>query len=124
MYIDDDLHAQLKAAGTSFNVSGICQHALREELAVQAAIENVKHQVYELQLEDREGNFYMGRVVGEMIAEDVFLTAKGNFVFYDEKRQSIEVIENVEDLRDLLYEDKYIEVMNGLGLTPVVDLDL
>lgn len=124
VYIPDDLEEQLKAAGTTFNVSGICQHALREELALQASIDDIKHEVHELSLEDRDGNAYTGRLIGEQIAEAIYLTAEGRFVFYDDRKQHIDVIEHVEDLRGALDQDTYIEVMNRLNLTPVVDLDL
>jgi hypothetical protein len=127
VYIPDDLAEALAAHKDMLNVSGICQHALREEITMIEAVAGTEFEVHELRLESKEGTEFLGRLTATEIANNVFLTEEGNLVWYDERRLAVEQLgDDLDDgrLRDLLSEDDYIEVMGSLGRTPVIDLEL
>ena len=123
VYIPEDLEAELREAGTLFNVSGICQRALREELGLRKALAGSDFTTHELFIEEADGQ-YVARIVAKALAENVYVTEGGTFVLYDDTRNRIDTVEDAEVLREWLDLHTYVRVMNGLGRTPIVDLDL
>ena len=127
VYVPDDLAEQLDAA-ENFNVSAICQHALREELTVNATIENTVRQIHELQLEaKKDASTRAGSPAPtsrkEAAAGSTYLTESGNIIQYDGETK-YSVVEDLDNLRDQLDDETYIEIADHLGLTPIVDLDV
>lgn len=83
---------------------------------------------YVLEVEDKDGRCFKGRIEGRLIAEDkhgatVYVTADERVILYDESKLKFWVLDDPEDeLRGELDTDAYIEAMNALGVEPTVDL--
>lgn len=82
-----------------------------------------------LALVTSDGSNYTGRFHGIRLVtdgwEEVFKTETGSVVVYDAGEGTFTVFEDPqEDLRDVLSEDAYVDVMTALGIEPVVELDV
>jgi hypothetical protein len=86
---------------------------------------------HELRVENSDGIEYVGRITGTLIGQsrqgDVqfFLTAEERVVVYHEEKLTYQLLDDpVDELRNWLDEDEYVDAVVALGETPVVDLDL
>src|SRR5215207_5262051 len=90
VYLPDDLGERAKAAG-ELNLSGLLQGALRDELDRREALASLldgELPEHELDLEDRNGNHYVGVIHGKLLAEGrhdelVYLTDDERVLVYD-----------------------------------------
>lgn len=129
VYLPDDVGERAKNEG--INLSRTLRDALHDELARRDAMSSALKdtQTHELQLEDKEGNPFTGRIAGTVLAEDVrhdvtvFLTDDERVIVYDERRSQHQIIDDPEDdLRGWLSDGAYTEAMNALGIKAIVDL--
>ena len=127
IYLPDELGRRAKAA--ELPLSRMLRDAVIEELERQDTVTRTLQdpQTFELDLEDRDGNSYRGRITGAKIAEDndysAYLTTDERVIVHEEHKGRYTVLDCPEDeLANWLRGDAYIEAMNALGLTPVVDL--
>ena len=83
---------------------------------------------HEVLFEDREGRQIRGRFTGVFLAElrdgtGVYLTDDERVIVHDPIKLRYWEAENAEDdLRELLDDGDYIEVMSALGVEPVIDI--
>ena len=88
---------------------------------------------YLLDLEDRRGRNYTGRLTGVELVRDgdvkalhrrVFLTDDERLYVYVEKHGALVEIRDdpAEKLREWLNDEAYIDALNQLGIKPVVDV--
>lgn len=81
---------------------------------------------HEVELEDRDGRLYTGRITGVEIAESrddtVYVTDDQPVIVYNRFRLSYEVVDDPEnDLRGL-EPGAYTQAMDALGIKTVIDL--
>ena len=83
----------------------------------------------ELNLEDRDGNQYRGRITGKLIASnerndlEVYLTDDERIILYDGGKLDYWEVEDVEnELSEALEADAYADVCRAVGITPVIDI--
>lgn len=129
IYLPDELALRAKSAGV--NLSRLLRDALIEQFHQEDAVANATQDatIVTLDLQDRDGRAYKGRITASRIAQtdrvEVYLTPEEKVVVYDLDQLRYDVVEDPEEeLVDLLRDDDYLEVMNALGIVPTVDLDL
>lgn len=128
VYLPDDIGNEAKAA--KLNFSGLLRQAVIKELDRRKAVTQTltNQEIYELQLENKDGNPYVGRVTGRMIAESntvrVLLAEDERVLIYDESTSRYWESEDPEsDLSGLrLDEDAYIKALAALGLKATIDI--
>ena len=131
-YIPDDLAERVKAeADGDLPFSQLLQAAIYEELARRAAVTATlqDEQTYELDLEDKNGRPFRGRITGKrisIVADDdgeVYLTSDGRVIFHDPNMAQYRVLEDPEaDLQEVMDGPAYLDAMQALGLKAIVDL--
>lgn len=134
VYLPPELLKRAKAAELPF--SRLLRSAVEAELARRFLAANAETEEHEVELEDEDGNPYVGRITGTVIAgpatvyydtyktetATVFLTDDERVLYYDEENGVTDVSEAPgETLRDFP-PDEYTAAMAALGLRAVVDL--
>lgn len=127
VYLPDEIGRRAKAA--ELPLSRMLRDAVIQELERQDAVTKTltDPQTFELDLEDRDGNAYTGRITGAKIADDrdvtIYLTDDERVIAYEADKGRYDVVDDPEsDLANWLRGDAYLEAMNALGLKPIVDL--
>jgi hypothetical protein len=127
IYLPDDIGKKAKEA--ELPLSRMLRDAVVDELERREAVTETLAdvEVYEVQLENRDGVGYRGRITGKLLAEfndlQVFLTEDERVILYNERRSNYFELEHPEvTLREELDDANYFQVMTELGLTPVIDL--
>ena len=118
VYLPDDIGARAKAA--ELNFSGFLRSAIEQELYRLDALAKLEDGMteHELELEDDDGNNYIGTLIGKQLAEDVYLTDDDRLIWYDtDKLRYWEIQNPEEELKNLPQED-YVTVLHALGLKP------
>jgi hypothetical protein len=118
VYLPDELGQRAKDEGLP--LSQMLRTAVIDRFAqadAQASLQDGM-EVIELDLEDR-----VGRFTGTELAEDIYLHEDGRVIVYKPQEERFyEVQDPVEELRGVLDEESYLEVVGLLGLTPVVEI--
>ena len=127
LYLPDELGQRAKAA--DLPLSRLLQAAVSNELERRAAVSNTLQdiQTYEVEIEDRNGYTYTGRITGTCIAESgdvsVYLTEDGRVIGHNASRLEHRVFDDPEtSLREALWPGAYQEAMSALGIKAVIDL--
>ncbi|MBA3245709.1 MAG: hypothetical protein H0T61_11125 [Actinobacteria bacterium] len=131
VYLPDEIGERAKAA--ELPVSRLLRDAVVNELERRAAVTKALalSEVHELQLEDKDGRAYIGRVAGAILAlesqgakhVEVYLTDDERVILYDGNKRSYFVVEDpVEELRGYLTLDSYIDILDSLGETPIIEV--
>jgi post-segregation antitoxin (ccd killing protein) len=127
VYLPDDIGEQAKEQ--AINLSRLLRDAVEQELerrkAVQAAIDTP--QAFEIDLEDKDGHFYKGRITGAVIASDggdvtVYLTDDERVLVHDVGRLDYYEVQDPESELEGLPHGLYFEALTALGIQPVIDL--
>lgn len=128
VYLPDALGERVKRE-QGLNMSRIFRDAITHELDRRQAMSNTLGHMstIELRLETKDGAAYIGRFDGVPIAEDrnvsVYLADDERVILYDEKKGKHWVLDNpVDELREELGDEAYLDAMGALGETAVVDL--
>lgn len=130
IYLPDEL-GQWAKSDPSVNLSRMLRDELEslraERRAVAKAISDAKP--FKREVEDKDGRRFKLRFTGVRLAVEnrrdveVFLTDDERVLVYDGEKLDYSVVDDAEgELRDLLADDQYIDVMNALGITPEIDL--
>jgi hypothetical protein len=82
-----------------------------------------------LDLEDKDGMPYHGRIAGTLLGESgdlsFYVTKSRKFLVYDAGKGRYWVVANLEtDLRGMLHDDAYADAMDALGIIPTIDLNV
>jgi hypothetical protein len=126
LYLPDDLGEKAKAA--ELPLSRLLQVAVRDELDRRNAVSKTldRPETYELDLEDRDGNHYIGRITGKLIADDdrnqVYLTDDERVIVHDTHRMGYWEVEYPEQELSELSTAAYTAAAEALGIKPVIDL--
>lgn len=133
LYLPDELGQQAKEA--DLPLSQLLRAAVVDELERRAAVsETLKEsEVHALDLEDKDGNPYFGRLEGRLIAYDdsqwtkpvaVFLTTDERLMVHEHEKFNLWEVENDPEtvLRDLLGDGPFMEAMVALGIKPTIDV--
>jgi post-segregation antitoxin (ccd killing protein) len=128
IYLPDELGERAKRE-EGLNLSRMLRDAVIEEFERRDAVSNTLEatRTFELDLENRDGRSYVGRITGTAIVADgdheVYLTDDQRVIAYDaNKLDYFEVDDPLEELSGWLNEPTYMEAMQALGLKPKVDL--
>jgi hypothetical protein len=131
LYLPDELGERARELPRGV-LSFLLQAAVREELERRAAVAETLSDVgtHEVEIEDRDGNVYTGRITGTSIANpyrsdiEVFLTEDERVIVYDVDKLEYHVLDDpVEQLRGWLPDDEdYAAALYAIGEKPVVDL--
>jgi hypothetical protein len=131
LYLPDELGGRAKAEFERGELSRLLQDAVRNELERRETVTKTLNdvQTYEVAVEDAEGRTFLGRITGQLIAEndraeiEVFLTQDERVLVYDGARMKhYELTDPVEGLKNWLIGADYTDALHALGETPVVDL--
>lgn len=129
IYLPDDIGQRAKAQDV--NLSRLLRDALAAQFAEEDAMAKLLEdpQEIKLQLENREGIIYTGRITGTQIAGndhvEVFLTSRQNVVVYDIDHKKYYTEDQDGDLEDLVNDpDVYLEAMTALDRDAEIDLDV
>jgi hypothetical protein len=128
-YLPDDLGKRAKEADLPF--SQLLRDAVVDELERREAMAATlaDPQMFKLEIEDRDGTAYTGRITGKLIAADdrkgveVYLTEDERVILYDGERRDYWVVHDPQaELEDVLETSMYVDVCKALGVEPVIDL--
>ena len=131
VYLPDELGKRAKAA--ELPLSRMLRDAVTEELERQQTVSNTLStpQTFDLDLQDADGRWYVGRVTGTEIAINddgdvvIYLTDDERVIAYEAENARYTIVDDPEsDLRSWLpnSNDAYMDAMNALGLKPIIDL--
>jgi hypothetical protein len=130
VYLPDELGKRAKA--NDLNLSRMLRDAVTNDLARRDAVKDAlsSTETYELDLIDREGRGYTGRIKGKLIAGapgvSVYLTDDERVIVHDEDRSEYHELEDhpAEYLRNWFPRDPgaYAEACEALGVKAVIDL--
>jgi hypothetical protein len=88
-------------------------------------------ETFELELEDKDGSRYKGRLTGKLIASeergssDVYLTDDKRVILYDRERLEYRKVDDPEtDLAERLEPGAYREACTALGIKPTIVIDI
>lgn len=131
LYLPDEIGQRAKAAEPELNLSRLLRDAVEEELRrrehVAAMLVDVEK--HELRLHNEQGAPYTGVLTGKLIAYNennatsVFLTSDERLMVHDEFEETVEQIDNPDEIRTWLKDDElYISVCAALGKPARVEL--
>lgn len=92
----------------------------------ETSTDATKSKLIELDLVNDEGRSYTGSFTGRMLVElddcDLYEHEDGRILAHDRKHETVHSVDDVHELREWLTTDEYIEAMDALDETPIVDL--
>src|SRR5262245_28047518 len=132
VYLPDDLGKRAKRADLAF--SQLLRDAVTAELERREAMASTltdDPQTFELELEDKDGFTYKGRITGKLITSeergglDVYLTEDERVILYYGERLDYWELDDPEyELRDELEMGTYREACAALGIKPNIVVDI
>jgi hypothetical protein len=127
IYLPDDLGTWAKEH--DLGLSRMLRAAVEDEKRRQEAASTTlgKAATHELEVEGKERH-YTARLHGTEIATDdlrhAYLGEDGEIYLYNERTQTLDRGVEPRNLRDYLSEEAYVEAMEALGETVVIDIGL
>jgi len=126
VYLPDEIGTRAKAE--SLPLSRMLRDAVVQELNEREAMSNTleKTEAHEVDLEDKNGEPYTGRITGVVIADDgddvIYLTDDKRVIAYNNWRKSYDVLSDPEEELRGLPPGAYTDAMEALGIKVVIDL--
>jgi Post-segregation antitoxin CcdA len=121
--IDTELRA--KARELEINMSRLFEDALAAEIDRRETLAETLSQgieVHEVELEDKDGVGYIGRITGKHIAEDVYLTDDERVIVYRPDHLDYYVVNDPKEELNGLPREEYNAAMAALGLDPIPEV--
>jgi len=129
VYLPDELGTRAKSERV--NLSAMLRAALTQHFKEADVMTETLSgaQPVLLDLEDKDGMPYHGRITGTLLTKSgdlsFYLTQSRKFLVYDAGKGSYWVVANPEtDLRGMLHDDAYADAMAALGIIPTFDLNV
>jgi hypothetical protein len=134
VYVPNDLGERLKQVTPKLNYSALFREAALSQLQRQDAVakQSSKAEMYELGVEEADGRMYTAHLFGALLTPhnvvvEVYVTKDREVIVYEPVEKRLHRHVEPEGLRrwldgGALSPEEYIDVMNALGVEPVIEI--